>query len=119
MFVVTKTLVTAASLVALIVTPAHADAARLETVQAQPGTPDNARIDISHVNLDSDREWNHIADTLREKAEALCEAQLGASDRRAAEVEECAQASYENGVAQMRDVLARRKAAGQTRLARF
>lgn len=116
MFAFTKSFIAAASLVALAAQPALAKDIVVANVQAAANQ--TAQIDVSNTNLKSDRDWNRVADTIRAKAADICERTVGASDRREADIEECTQAAYENGVQQMRDIYARRTLVSQTRLAR-
>ncbi|WP_025886565.1 UrcA family protein [Asaia prunellae] len=111
MFGFAKSFIAAASLFTLIAQPALAEHRII---------PDNnsVQIDVSHVSLQSDRDWNRMADAIHDKAAEICERDTGASDRRAADVEECTQAAYDNAVQQMRDIYTRRVATSQTRLAR-
>ncbi|RUT27582.1 hypothetical protein C0V97_00440 [Asaia sp. W19] len=114
MFTFAKSFAAAASLIALAAQPALAQ----DQNPAQTAPNDSAQIDVSHVSLKSDRDWNRVADAIHAKAAEICERETGASDRRAADIEDCTQAAYENGVQQMRDIYARRMEASQTRLAR-
>lgn len=111
MFGFAKSFVAVVSFVAIAAQPAFAENRIVPNEHS-------AQIDVSHVNLTSDRDWNRIADAIHTKAADICERDVGESDRRAADVEECTQAAYDNAVQQMRDIYARRTAASQTRLAR-
>lgn len=116
MFAFTKSIAAAASFVALAAQPALAQDRLAETIQATPDQ--SAQIDVSNTSLKSDRDWNRVADAIRAKAADLCERTVTASERRDAEIEECTQSAYENGVQQMRAIYARRTLATETRLAR-
>lgn len=116
MFSFAKTVAAAASFIALAAQPALAQNRVAETIQAVPDQ--TAQIDVSGKSLKSDRDWNRVADALHAKAADICERMTGASDRRDADVEECTQSAYENGIQQMRSIYARRTAVSETRLAR-
>ncbi|GBR12805.1 UrcA family protein [Asaia spathodeae] len=112
MFGFAKSFVATVSFIAIAAQPAFAE----NRIAPSDNT---AQIDITHVDLKSDRDWNRVADAIHAKAADICERTVGASDQRAADVDACTQTSYENAVQQMRDIYARRvAAASQTRLAR-
>ncbi|GBQ90533.1 UrcA family protein [Asaia krungthepensis] len=114
MFTFAKSIAAATTVIALAAQPALAQ----DQVVATASPNQSAQIDVSHVNLKSDRDWNRVADAIHAKAADICERDTAASDRREADVEDCTQAAYENGVQQMRNIYARRMVADQTRLAR-
>lgn len=111
MFGLTKSVVAIVSLVSVSAQPVLAQEHKTPNAQS-------AEIDVSKIDLSSDRNWNRVADAIRTKASEICNRDMGASDQREADVEECTQTSYDHGVEQMRSIYARRQAANVTRLAR-